>query len=106
VRQLTLVLLKSDILLKFNKLLFKAMSFKCHDFLHCSRKKPEIPRVLGLGGYFFLRCGNKCWSVMFHTLQCVSIVISSSCGLFRGGMCVCVCVCVCGGGGGTCSIVI
>jgi hypothetical protein len=83
VRQLTLVLLKSDISLNFNKLLFKAMSFKCHaHFLHSSRKKAEIPRVLGLGGYFFLRCGEKCWSAMFHTLPFVSIIVSSSDVLF------------------------
>jgi hypothetical protein len=80
--QLTFVLLKSYISLNFNKLLFKVVSFKCHDVLHSSIKKAEIPRVLGLGGYFFLRCGEKCWSVMFHTLPFVSLVVSSSGVLF------------------------
>jgi hypothetical protein len=53
-RQLTLVLLKSDISLNFNKLLFKVTSFECHaHFLHSSRKKVEIPRILGLGDISF-----------------------------------------------------
>jgi hypothetical protein len=39
--------------LKCNKFIFEAMSFKCHaHFLHSSRKMAEIPKVLGLGGYF------------------------------------------------------
>jgi hypothetical protein len=65
------------------------MSFKYHaHFLHSSRKKAEIPSVVRLGGYFFLRCGEKCWSVMFHTLPFVSIVVWSSGVLFAGGVCV------------------
>jgi hypothetical protein len=87
-RQLTLTLLKSDTWLNFNKSLFKVMSFECHArFLHSSRKRAEIPRVLGLGEYFCLRCGEKCWSVMFHTLPFVSIVVSSSVVLFLEVVC-------------------
>jgi hypothetical protein len=55
VRQLTSVLLKPDISLNLNKSLFRAKSFECRvHFLHSSRKKAEIPRVLGLGDISFL----------------------------------------------------
>jgi hypothetical protein len=84
-----LFLLKSDISLNFNKVLFKAMSFKCHaHFLHSGTKKAGVPKVLGLGEYFFLRCGEKRWSVMFCTLPFVSIVVPSSGALPVGSVCV------------------
>jgi hypothetical protein len=68
VRQLTLVSIKSDISLKFNKVLLKAVSYKCYaPFLHSSRKKADIPRVLGLGDISFVdverNVGLQCFTL-------------------------------------------
>jgi hypothetical protein len=97
VRQLTLISFESDIWLNFNKVLFKEMSLKHHaHFLHSSRKRAAVPRVSRVGGYLFLRCGEKYCPLTFHTLPHVSIVISSSVVLFFEGVCARAPLCVCG----------
>jgi len=54
-RQTTLIVLKSDIWLDFNKLLFTTIFFKCHAhslFLYSTRNRDGIPILCKVGGIF------------------------------------------------------
>lgn len=76
VRQITLIIPKFSDWLNSTKSLLKAMFFKCRaQFLHSSRNRVGIPRLVVSRGYLCLRGGKKVLSVMFPALPFVSIVV-------------------------------